>query len=103
VTGKQQVMNDTSTPSTAPDLPFPWVPDVIVTNWREALHLAGLSAGVQTGYSMAISGYLEYCALNAISVTTASARAYMEDVQRRGLARQPDLWKEGLNCHGVRP
>jgi hypothetical protein len=90
-------MNDTGTPSAASDLPFPRVPDVIFTNWREALHLAGLGAGVQTVYSMAISGYLEYCALNAISVTTASARAYMEDVQRRGLARQPDLWKEGLN------
>jgi hypothetical protein len=46
---------------------------------------------------MAISGYLEYCARNGISVTTASARAYMDDVLRRGLARQPELWKEGLN------
>jgi hypothetical protein len=50
-------MNDTSTPSAASDLPFPWVPDVIVTKWREALHQAGLSAGVQTVYSMAASGF----------------------------------------------
>ena len=30
---------------------------MIFTNWSEALHQAGLSAGVQTFYSMAISGY----------------------------------------------
>jgi len=46
VTGKQQVMDDTGTPSAASDLPLPRVPDVIFTNWREALHLAGLSAWV---------------------------------------------------------
>ncbi len=46
---------------------------------------------------MAISGYLEYCSYNALSVTTASARAYMDDVLRRGLAKHPEAWKEGLN------
>jgi len=46
VTGKQQVMNDTGTPSAASDLPLPRVPDVIFTNWCEALHLAGLGGWV---------------------------------------------------------
>jgi len=78
-------------------LPFPKVPDVIFANWREAPHRPGLGSGVQTVYSIAISGCLKYCARNGIRVTTASARAYMDEVLRRGLARQPDLWKEGLN------
>ena len=46
---------------------------------------------------MAVKGYVDYCAHNGISVTTESARAYMDDVMRRGVARQPGLWKEGLN------
>src|SRR5438477_11513984 len=41
--------------------------------------------------------HLDYCAHNAISVTTESARAYMDDVTRRGLARHPELWKDALN------
>jgi len=61
------------------------------------LHNSGLSAGIQSVYCMAVQGYLDYCAHNVISVTTESARAYMDDVTRRGLARQPQLWKEGLN------
>lgn len=77
--------------------PFPTVPEIIFANWREALHHSGLSPGMQTVYSLALNGYLEYCSHNAISVTSASARAYMDDVQRRGLAKAPDLWKEALN------
>jgi hypothetical protein len=76
---------------------FPAVPEIIFSNWREELHRAGLSSGVKSAYALAVSGYLDYCSLNAISVTTASARAYMEDVIRRGLAKHPALWKEGLN------
>ncbi len=66
-------------------------------NWLEALHQSGLSAGIRTVYAMAVRGYLEYCAHNGLSVTTASARAFMDDVARRGLAQQPQLWKDGLN------
>jgi len=80
-----------------PGLPFPRVPEIIFANWREALHQGRLSPGIQTVYEMAITGYLEYCSRNGISVTIASARAYMEDVERRQLARQPGLWKDGLN------
>src|SRR5947209_7766347 len=78
-------------------MPFPRTPQIIFANWREALHGSGLSAGVQTVYSLAVKGYLDYCALNAISVTSESARAYMDDVTRRGLARHPESWKDGLN------
>jgi hypothetical protein len=78
-------------------LPFPRVPEIIFSNWREALHQSRLSPGIQTVYSMAISGYVEYCARNGISVSKDSARAYMDDVMRRGLAREPQLWKEGIN------
>ena len=63
-------------------LPFPRVPDIIFSHWREALHQSRLSPGIQTVYSMAVSGYLEYCAHNGISVSTASARAYLDDVAR---------------------
>ncbi len=48
---------------------------------------------------MAVRGCLEYCAFKGISVSVPSARAYMDDVERRGLARQPDLWKDGLNWY----
>src|SRR5204863_7436332 len=78
-------------------MPFARTPQIIFTNWREALHQSGLSSGIQTVYSMAVQGFVEYCAHNAISVGIESARAYMDDVIRRGLARQPELWKEGLN------
>jgi integron integrase len=81
----------------ASGLPFPTVPEVIFANWREVLHRSGLTPGMQAVYTMALSGYLEYCSRNAISVTLASARAYMDDVSRRGLAKHPQLWKDGLN------
>ena len=78
-------------------MPFPRVPQIIFANWAEALEQSGLSSGIKSVYRMAIDGYLDYCAHSGISVTTESARAYMDDVTRRGLARQPELWKEGLN------
>jgi hypothetical protein len=84
-------------PIPASGLPFPTVPEVIFTNWREALHRSGLTPGMQSVYALALSGYLEYCSRNAVSVTTPSARAYMEDVIRRGLAKHPQLWKDALN------
>ena len=90
-------MNQASAPATASRTPFPRTPQIIFSNWREALHQSGLSSGIRTVYCMAVEGYLEYCAHNAISVTTDSARAYMDEVTRRAVARQPELWKEGLN------
>jgi hypothetical protein len=74
------------------------VPEVIFANWAEALHRSGLSSGIQSVYALALSGYLDYCNRNGISVTTASARAYMEDVVRRGLAKHPGLWKISGPC-----
>ena len=84
-------------PVPASGLPFPTTPEVIFANWREALHRSGLTPAMQAVYTMAVSGYLEYCARNTVSVTKASAQAYMSDVIRRGLAKHPELWKEGLN------
>ena len=81
----------------ASGLPFPTVPEVIFTNWREVLHCSGLTPGMLAVYTMAVSGYVEYCSRNAVSVTKASAQAYMGDVIRRGLAKHPQLWKDGLN------
>jgi integron integrase len=52
---------------------------------------------MQSVFALALSGYLEYCSRNAVSVTTPSARAYMDDVIRRGLAKHPQLWKDALN------
>jgi len=90
-------MNHPSVPSSSSGTPFPRTPQIIFANWREALHQGGLSPGIRTIYCMAVEGYLDYCALNAISVTTESARAYMDDVTRRGLAKHPELWMDGLN------
>lgn len=73
------------------------VPAVIFPNWREVLHQARLAEPTQAGYSLAISGYLDYCRRNGLSVTSASARGFMADVERRKLARNPGLWKSGLN------
>ena len=66
-----------STSSPASGVPFPTVPEVIFANWREALHLSGLSPGIMNAYAVALTGYLDYCSRNGVSVTTASARAYM--------------------------
>jgi len=83
--------------SVAAGVPFPRFPAVIFANWREELNKASLAEKVRNGYTVAISGYLDYCRHNGISVTTESARAYMADAQRRQLARNPKLWEEGLN------
>lgn len=90
-------MTNPTFPGASSGLPFPDVPEVIFSNWQEQLHQSGRSSAVQTVYAMAIRGYLDYCAQNGISVTIASARAYMDEVVRRGLARQPQLWKDGIN------
>src|SRR5215470_3140231 len=90
-------MNQAGAPATSSGTPFPRTPQIIFANWREALHQSGLSSGIQTVYRLAVQGYLDYCAHNAISVTTESARAFMDEVTRRGMARQPELWKDGLN------
>ena len=95
-TGKDKDMPEPKVESNS-GLPFPRVPAVVFANWLEALHQSGLSAGIRTVYAMAVRGYLEYCSHNGLSVTTASARAFMDDVVRRGLAREPRLWKDGLN------
>jgi len=81
----------------ASGLPFPTTPEIIFANWREALHRSGLTPGMKSVYALALNGYLEYCSRNAVSVTTPSARAYMDDVIRRGLAEHPQLWKDALN------
>ncbi|HEV2209839.1 MAG TPA: integron integrase [Verrucomicrobiae bacterium] len=73
------------------------VPAVIFPNWREVLNQARLSDPTRAGYTLAIGGYLDYCRRNAFSVNSQSARAYMADVERRQLARNPALWKNGLN------
>jgi len=90
-------MNQPVVPAPAAAAPFPRAPQIIFANWSEALHQSGLSSGIRTLYAMAIQGYLDYCTHNVISVTTESARAYMDDVTRRGLAKHPELWKDGLN------
>ena len=43
----------------ASGLPFPTAPEVIFTNWREALHRSGLTPAMQAVYSLAVSGYLD--------------------------------------------
>lgn len=73
------------------------VPSVIFANWREVLNQARLADRTRAGYALAIGGYLDYCRRNNLRVNKESARAYMGDVERRQLARNPALWKSGLN------
>lgn len=73
------------------------VPAVIFANWREVLNRGQLSDRTRAGYALAIGGYLDYCLRNGLSVSKESARAFMADVERRQLARNPALWREGLN------
>ncbi len=40
-------------------VPFPTAPEVIFTNWREALHRSGLTPGMQAVYTLVVSGYLD--------------------------------------------
>ena len=60
-------MNQPSATVDSSGVPFPRTPEIIFANWREALHQSGLSSGMQTVHSMAVQGYLEYCAHNAIA------------------------------------
>src|SRR2546421_12109228 len=62
-------MNQVNVPAASSGTPFPRTPQIIFGNWREALHHSGLSSAIQTAYCMAVQGYLDYCAHNAISVT----------------------------------
>jgi hypothetical protein len=90
---------------------FPNVPELIFPNWREVLNQSEVRGNTAAGYSIAISGYLDYCRRNGVSVSQPSARAFMEDAVRRGLARNAELWKAGLNwffregkrCSGLQP
>jgi hypothetical protein len=50
---------DAAAHSASSGAPFPRTPQIIFANWREALHQSGLSAGIQTLYSMAIQGTRE--------------------------------------------
>ena len=77
-------MNPADAMPVSAGIPFVRTPQIIFVNWREELHRSGLSAGIQTVYCMAVQGYLEYCGHNAISVTTESARAYMDDATGTG-------------------
>src|SRR5215831_15153748 len=73
------------------------MPAVIFAHWREVLNGLALSQAARAGYALAISGYLDYCRLNGVSVTLETARGYMSDAERRGLVHNPKLWKEALN------
>jgi hypothetical protein len=78
-------------------VPSSGVPAVIFANWREVLNRMPISEVARGGYALAIGGYLDYCRRNGLSVTKESARGYVSDVERRRLARNPELWKEALN------
>ncbi len=91
---KDKVMGSTDQ---GQNLGSPGVPAVLFANWREVLHQSRLGEPTRAGYALAISGYLGYCRRNGLSLTTQSARGFMADVERRKLARNPGLWKRGLN------
>jgi hypothetical protein len=46
----------------------------VFVRWREALNGLEVSGPVRAGYAVAISGNVDYCRRNGVSVTTESAR-----------------------------
>jgi site-specific recombinase XerC len=47
-------MNQPAAHSSSSGIPFPRAPQVIFSNWLEALHQSGSSSAIQTVYSMAV-------------------------------------------------
>lgn len=72
-------------------------PQIIFTHWREVLNQLRLDYQLRRVYAQAIEAYLDYCRLNGQSVEVETAREFMEDALRRGLAGDEAQWKEGLN------
>ena len=70
---------------------------MIFANGREVLNQARLSDRTRAGYALAIGGCVDCCRRKGLSVNKQSARACMADVERRQLAPNPTLWKNGLN------
>jgi integron integrase len=91
---KDKVMTE---PFSVPRSGAPEAPEFIFTNWREILNLSPSPVALRQGYTAAIEAYLEYCRRNGLSVTKQSARNFMSDAQRRSLAGDSQLWKEGIN------
>jgi hypothetical protein len=76
-------------------LPFPKTPEVIFTNWLEALHRSGLSLAVQTVYAMAINGYLDYCTHSGLSVTISSDLHARHEPPRPGPQKPTGCFRPG--------
>jgi integron integrase len=72
-------------------------PEIIFSNWREMLNRISAEARVKRTYTQAIEGYLEYCRHNGVSVGVETTRGFVADALRRGLTREEDGWKAGLN------
>lgn len=58
-----------------------------------------LTVRARAGYVQAIESYLDYCLNNGLSVNKESARGFIEDAVRRGLTREPEVWKEGIRWY----
>jgi integron integrase len=72
-------------------------PEIIFAGWREALNEAAMRAELRRRYEQGVAAYLNYCRRNGQSVTTQTARDFMSDARRRGLAPPEGLWEKGLN------
>ena len=73
------------------------VPEIIFANWREMLNQLKLARDVRHTYAQAIEGYLNYCVGNGLSVGLESARGFVSDALRRGVAKDGAAWKAALN------
>src|SRR5215831_9373637 len=72
-------------------------PEIIFANWREILHGSAVRGEMRRIYERGIEAYLDYCRLNGQSVTTQTARDFMSDATRRGLAPREGRWEKALN------
>jgi hypothetical protein len=82
-------MHEATAPAVSSGTPFPRTPQIIFANWREALHQSGLSSGMQTVCSLAVQGYLDYCAPNAIMGTHPICHPEQQRFPRRTTASCP--------------
>jgi hypothetical protein len=79
---------------------------MVFSHWRELLNGLAVSGAVRAGYALAISGYLEFCRHNGVSVSLESARGYEQLANAPG--SQPGLTLEsrllglrGMMAHGL--
>ena len=75
------------------------VPEFIFVNWREMLNQEPLAVPARRAYVQAIEAYLDYCRNNGVSVRVETAKGFLSDAERRGVTREPGMWRNSLRWY----